>query len=250
MRGMDKAQIGKGSRSRSPITGHYNQGRKSFVVNTKTKWPVLRLETVLIRRKREVGVGLTVVRKASLQNTRVPQRILQYRFFHRREHQSDIVRVCRLRQTKRLVRCVTNPEISVRTYCGYTLSLALLACVNLHKIYLAALLISGPPVYSGKYFSRATLGSLALKTSILLRKRMMDVRRNQRELMTDSNKTRDSAIRFYDQVLGDVNGGCASEVHTCSFSSSNTWSYSLSATQKMMEVTASKQCIHFFRSDR
>lgn len=33
-------------------------------------------------------------------------------------------------------------------------------------------------------------------------------------------------------------------------SSSKTWSYSLSATQKMIDVTASKQWIHFFRSDR
>lgn len=31
-------------------------------------------------------------------------------------------------------------------------------------------------------------------------------------------------------------------------SSSNTWSYSLSATQKMIEVTFSKQWIHFLRS--
>jgi hypothetical protein len=33
-------------------------------------------------------------------------------------------------------------------------------------------------------------------------------------------------------------------------SSSRTWSYSLSATQKMIEVTFSKQWIHFFRSLR
>ena len=52
---------------------------------------------------------------------------------------------------------------------------------------------------------------------------MMLVRRNQRELMTLSNSTSDSFIRF------------------CPFSSSNTWSYSDSATQKMMDVTASKQ---------
>lgn len=42
-----------------------------------------------------------------------------------------------------------------------------------------------------------TLGSLALNTSILLRKRMIEVRRNHRELMTDSKRTRDSAMRFY-----------------------------------------------------
>ena len=33
-------------------------------------------------------------------------------------------------------------------------------------------------------------------------------------------------------------------------SSSSTWSYSLSATQKMMDVTFSKQWIHFLRSLR
>lgn len=52
-------------------------------------------------------------------------------------------------------------------------------------------------MYSGKYFSNGTFGSLALNKSILLRKRMMDVRRNQRELMTDSNRTSDSFIRFW-----------------------------------------------------
>lgn len=43
-------------------------------------------------------------------------------------------------------------------------------------MYLAPLLTSGPPVYSGKYRSRGTLGSFALKRSILLRKRMIEVR--------------------------------------------------------------------------
>jgi hypothetical protein len=42
----------------------------------------------------------------------------------------------------------------------------------------------------------STLGSVALNTSILLRKRMIEVRRNHRELMTDSKRTRDSAMRF------------------------------------------------------
>ena len=40
-----------------------------------------------------------------------------------------------------------------KTYCGYIFNLALLVCVNLHKINLEALFISGPPVYSGKYLS-------------------------------------------------------------------------------------------------
>jgi hypothetical protein len=78
-------------------------------------------------------------------------------------------------------------------------------------MYLAALLISGPAVYSGKYFLSGTCndakarsqhsidgakGSLLLKTSILLRKRMIDVRGNHRELITLSKRTSDSAIRF------------------------------------------------------
>jgi len=50
-------------------------------------------------------------------------------------------------------------------------------------MYFAALLISGPAMYSGKYFSSGTFGSLPLNTSILLRKRMIDVCRNYRELM-------------------------------------------------------------------
>jgi len=48
---------------------------------------------------------------------------------------------------------------------------------------------------------------------------------NHRELMTLSNRTSDSFIRFWP------------------FSSSRTWSYSDKATQKMMDVTASKQWI-------
>ena len=89
--------------------------------------------------------------------------------------------------------------------------------------------MSEPPVYSGKYlgggrglvgewegkgeegregggmgngrertyFSNGTLGSLLLKISILFKNSMMLVRRNQRELMTDSKRMSDSAIRFY-----------------------------------------------------
>jgi hypothetical protein len=77
------------------------------------------------------------------------------------------------------------------------LNRALLVCINFHKIYFAALEISGPPVYSGKYFSSGTFGSFDLNTSVLFKKRMMDVRRNQRELITLSKRTRDSAMRFW-----------------------------------------------------
>jgi len=37
---------------------------------------------------------------------------------------------------------------------------------------------------------------------------------------------------------------------TWDFSSSKTWSYSLNAVQKIIDVTDSKQWIHFFLSDR
>lgn len=43
---------------------------------------------------------------------------------------------------------------------------------------------------------RHTLGNFALNTSILFKKRMIDVRKNHRELITDSNRTRLSCIRF------------------------------------------------------
>jgi hypothetical protein len=104
------------------------------------------------------------------------------------------------------------------TYCGYMLNCARYSCMKCHNIYFAALLISGPAVYSGKYFSSATcngaktrsqdgthmvarcrrhtLGSLPLKMWTLLRKRMIDVRRNHRGLITLPKRTSDSAIRF------------------------------------------------------
>lgn len=68
--------------------------------------------------------------------------------------------------------------------------------MNRHRIYFAALLISGPPVYSWKYRSRGTLGILCLNTSILFKNRIIDVRRNHRLLITDSNRVNDSIIRF------------------------------------------------------
>ena len=69
--------------------------------------------------------------------------------------------------------------------------------VNFHNTNLAALLISAPPVYSGNVFERGDFAILLLKTSILLRNRIIDVRLNHRELTTDSKRTRDSLILFY-----------------------------------------------------
>jgi len=45
-----------------------------------------------------------------------------------------------------------------------------------------------------------TFGSLFLKTSILLRNKIMDVRKNHREFMTDSKRSNDSAIRFWANI--------------------------------------------------
>src|SRR6267154_4146250 len=50
------------------------------------------------------------------------------------------------------------------------------ACMKRHNMYLAALLISGLAVYSGKYFSNMTFGSLLLNTSILFKNNMINVR--------------------------------------------------------------------------
>jgi len=36
---------------------------------------------------------------------------------------------------------------------------------------------------------------------------MIDVRKNHRELMTDSKRTRDSAMRFYDEILVSLGHG-------------------------------------------
>jgi hypothetical protein len=52
------------------------------------------------------------------------------------------------------------------------------------------------PVYSGKYRSKGVFESFILNTSILFRNKMTDVRRNHRELITDSNRISDSCIRF------------------------------------------------------
>ena len=56
-----------------------------------------------------------------------------------------------------------QPRNAVKdTHCGYTLSFALLACINRHKMYLVALFAFGPPVYSWKYRSSGTLGLIGL----------------------------------------------------------------------------------------
>jgi len=109
---------------------------------------------------------------------------------------------------------VLNKQMKLNTaYWGYTLSLARFACMNRHSRNFAPLFTSLPPVYSGKYRSngtcetkmskiplditfKLTFGNFPLKTSILFKKRMIDVRRNHRELMTESKRTRDSAMRF------------------------------------------------------
>jgi hypothetical protein len=156
---------------------------------------------------------------------------------------------------------------------GYTLSRAKWACMKRHKMYFAALLISGSAVNSGKYFVsgicktttmqkcqfamkrrwRRQIFSLLLKTLISLRNKIIDVRRNQRELVTLSNKTRDSAnsvlrhrswYQNTERRARDNKWG-----RTVFDSSGSTWSYSLNTIQNMILVALSKQRIHFFCSE-
>ena len=47
-------------------------------------------------------------------------------------------------------------EMNNRDYWGYIFSRARLCCMNCQRMYLAPLLTSVPPVYSGKYWSRGT----------------------------------------------------------------------------------------------
>ena len=79
---------------------------------------------------------------------------------------------------------------------------------------------------------------------------MMLVRMNHRLFTTESNNTKLSIIRFccVRRQRPDMEYSMGSP--TCELSSSSTWSYSLRATQKMIDVTFSKQWIHFLRSLR
>jgi hypothetical protein len=82
----------------------------------------------------------------------------------------------------------------------------------------------------------------------------MLVRMNHREFTTLSNSTRLSCIRFCTtHTVSDyapAPNARARAPRTCVFSSYSIWSYSDSAAQKMIDVTFSKQWIHFLRSER
>lgn len=75
---------------------------------------------------------------------------------------------------------------------------------------------------------------------------MILVLMNHRLFTTESKSTRLSIMRFYTRVSGRNSKSVRNL--TCELSSNKTWSYSLKATQKMIDVTFSKQCIHFLRS--
>merc|ERR1712137_1444159 len=75
-------------------------------------------------------------------------------------------------------------------------------------------------------------GELLLEAINLVEEQDDGCMTNHRELQMESNSVRASFIRL-----------------TVS-SSNSSWSYSEMATRKRMVVTFSKQCIHFFRSDR
>ena len=55
-----------------------------------------------------------------------------------------------------LVNGKAGKRVKESTNWGYTFSLARFACINRQRIYLAPLLTSAPPVYSGKNLSRGT----------------------------------------------------------------------------------------------
>lgn len=55
-----------------------------------------------------------------------------------------------------------------------TLDLAYSPTQTSRRYTLAAILISVPPLFSGKYLSNGTLGNLALKTLILFKNRVID----------------------------------------------------------------------------
>lgn len=162
---------------------------------------------------------------------------------------------------------------------GYILNRARFVWVNLHRTYFAALLMSAPPLYSGKYLAKGCRGIFNLKMSILLRKRMIDVRRNHPEkikrnrfeksvgcldleVLKSPNEIRryrslwrvecsiKDSSKLYSLLLTTLSKSTKlSAIRFCPLSSNKTWSYSLKATQKMILVTASKQWIHFFLSD-
>ena len=139
-----------------------------------------------------------------------------------------------------------------------------------HKMYFAALLMSGPAMYSGKYFlsgtckmittrkcqfgmkirwCRQTFVSLLLKTSILL---IIDVRRNQQELIMLSNSTRESAILVCSTDHGiriPKRGRMTNEDALSWFLQ---WHLIVLAERgtKYDNGYALKQSIHFFRSER
>src|ERR1700685_3361626 len=103
-----------------------------------------------------------------------------------------------------------------RTYCGYTFKRARSACMKHHNMYFAALLISGPAAYSGKYFSSGTCETRTNGTEPVQNMKrvrasrldepsavdLIDVRKNHDELLTLSDNMRDLAIRCYIHQYG------------------------------------------------
>lgn len=128
------------------------------------------------------------------------------------------------------------------------------------------------PAYSGKHIVRGDFLIFSSNKSFLLRKRMIDVSVNHLLLQIESNSFKLSCIRFWNTkcflLIRPISGQnkfrkimhpivqlrvevcLESAFLTVVSSSCKTWSYSLIATQKIIAVTSSKQCIHFFLSDR
>ena len=103
--------------------------------------------------------------------------------------------------------------------------------IDPYSLILTARDIQYLPLYSGKHMVNGLCLILSSNKSFLLRKRIIDVSTNHLLLQILSNSFIDSIIRFI------------------SSSSASTKSYPDKATQNMIEVTPSKQWIHFFLSD-
>ena len=71
------------------------------------------------------------------------------------EDQLNVCYICCLHETVGIrlpvgIIRLTRQQVNNRTYCGYKLNHAQLACMKHHKIYLEAFMMSGPAVYLKK----------------------------------------------------------------------------------------------------
>lgn len=186
-------------------------------------------------------------------------------------------RIC-VRRADMSTRIVLNdPNHRTRTFevsvawvrWGYTLNLARLVWVNLQRIYLAALLMSEPPNFKNKArqsdsgtawltgsWLTSVFGEIFFKRSLCqFHLEDIDLVEEQDDRSTQEPSRVDDWFKEYqrflhtiliedDRISSSMHRTSSAPLRTWPLSSSRTWSYSLKATQKMIEVTASKQWIH------